>query len=54
MNEPVFRVDRVRAANSRRGDGGRICDFPGCPTVKLSRDQPKPAARRRQPRTAPG
>ena len=37
MNKPLFQVDRVRAANSRLGDGGRIFDFPGCPTVKPSR-----------------
>ena len=37
MNKPVFQVDRVRAANSRLGDGARIFDFPGCTTVKLSR-----------------
>jgi hypothetical protein len=37
MNKPVFQGDRVRAANSRLGDGARIFDFPGCTTVKLSR-----------------
>ena len=36
MNKPVLRVDRARAADSRLGDGARIFDFPGCPTVKLS------------------
>jgi hypothetical protein len=54
MNKPVFQVDRVRAASSGLGDGARIFDFPGCTTVTLSRIQPKPGARCRQPRTAPG
>jgi hypothetical protein len=37
MNTPVFQVDRVRAASFRLDGGARICDFPGCTTVKLSR-----------------
>ena len=53
MNKPEFQVDRIRAADSRLGDGARVFDFPGCTTVTLSRLS-RNRAGRRQPVTARG